>query len=51
MSITHEDTAQLLESLQSGLSENLGDIEKAISLFTQTLPMLCKNVLQMFTMF
>jgi hypothetical protein len=51
MSITHEDTSQLLESLQCGLSENLQDIDRAVSLFTQTLPLLCKNILQMFTMY
>jgi len=45
MEVTNEDTAQLLESLQSGLSENLADVEKAVGIFTATLPLLCKNIL------
>jgi hypothetical protein len=51
MSVTHEDTASLLENLQLGLSENLQDIEKAISMFSATMPSLCKNVLQLFSMY
>ena len=51
MSVTHEETATLLENLQLGLSENLQDIEKAISIFSSTMPSLCKNVLQLFSMY
>lgn len=51
MSTTHLDNSSLLESLHLGLSENLADIDKAIGTFNSAIPLLCKNVLQLFSMF
>lgn len=42
------DTAPLLEALQTGLSENLTDLEKVVTMLSGTLPLLCQNTLQVF---
>jgi hypothetical protein len=51
MATTHLDNSSLLQALHLGLSENLADIDKAIGTFNSAIPLLCKNVLQLFSMF
>jgi len=42
------DSAPLLEALQCGLTENLSDLERVVTILSTTLPLLCQNSLQMF---
>ena len=42
------ESGPLLEALQSGLSENLTDLDKVVTLLSTTLPLLCQNYLQIF---
>jgi hypothetical protein len=41
--MANADTAPLLEALQCGLTENLSDLERVVTILSTTLPLLCQS--------